>query len=50
MLKFLLKCINKINIFAGILLNSKHFLNYCIKKGQYLHINVNIDVKVNIKI
>ena len=48
MLKFLLKCISKTNSFVGILLNSTYLLNYCVKKSEYLHINENIDVMVNI--
>ena len=48
MLKFLLKCISKRNIFVGILLNPTYLLNYCVKKGQHLHINENINVTVNI--
>ena len=38
MLKFLLKCISKINIFTCILLNSTYLLNYCVKKVN-IHIN-----------
>ena len=32
MLKFVLKCISKINIFAGILLKPTYLLNYGVKK------------------